>query len=107
MEQDKKAKFIRMVQEGGPIGKAYFDFYNLSVKEAALDAKTYQLVYLAFLAADGVTEGVRRHTMEAKEAGATREEILSTIMVGLPVSGAKLSDSYVAAVDTLDALEGK
>ena len=93
-----------MVQDGGEVGKAYFDFYNISAGKSALDPKTYQLVYLAYLAADGVIEGVRRHTMEAKEAGATREEIKSTILAGLPVSGAKLQDAYVAAMETFDSL---
>jgi alkylhydroperoxidase/carboxymuconolactone decarboxylase family protein YurZ len=105
--QQAKAKFIQMMQDGGEIGKSYFDFYNLSAKKSALDEKTYQLVYLAYLAADGVIEGICRHVMEAKEAGATREEIKSAILVGLPVSGAKLQDAFVAAMETFDSLEKK
>ena len=107
MQPDKNSKFIQMVQNGGEIGKAYYDFYNVSAEKGALDEKTYQLVYLAFLAADGVTEGVRRHTAEAKEAGASDEEIKSVILAGLPVSGAKLQNSYAAVTEMLDSLSEK
>jgi len=99
-----KSKYMYMVKDGGEAGAAYFDLFNLIAEKTALDPKTFQLVYLAYLAADGVTEGVRQHVMEAKEAGATREEIQSVILTGLPVSGAKLQDSYVAALETYDSL---
>ena len=99
-----KSKFMYMVKDGGEIGTAYFDFFKLTDEKTALDPKTFQFVYLAYLAADGIVEGVRRHVMEAKEAGATREEIQSVILTGLPVSGAKLQDVYVAAMETYDSL---
>ena len=107
MQPDSKPKFLQMVQNGGEIGKAYYDFYSISASKGALDEKTYQLVYLAYLAADGITEGIRRHTAEAKEAGASDDEIKSVILAGLPVSGAKLQDSYAAVTETLSLLQSE
>ena len=107
MQPESKSKFLQMVHNGGEIGKAYYDFYNVSATKGALDEKTYQLVYLAYLAADGITDGIRRHTAEAKEAGATDEEIKSVILAGLPVSGAKLQYSYAAVTETLSSLESE
>jgi alkylhydroperoxidase/carboxymuconolactone decarboxylase family protein YurZ len=104
-KEPMKSKFMYMVKDGGEIGQAYFDFYKLTDQKTALDPKTYQFVYLAYLAADGIVEGIQRHVMEAKEAGATREEIQSVILTGLPVSGAKLQDVYVAAMETYDSLK--
>lgn len=100
-----KSKFMYMIQDGGVVGKATMDFYNATAVNTALDEKTYQLIYLAYLAADGVLEGIQRHVMEAKEAGATREEVASTILAGLPVSGVKLQDAYVTAMETYDSLD--
>jgi len=104
MEQIK-SKYMYMVKDGGETGAAYFDFFKLAEEKTALDPKTFQFVYLAYLAADGIVEGVKRHVMEAKEAGATREEIQSVMLTGLPVSGAKLQDVYVAAMEAYDSLE--
>ena len=99
-----KSKYLYMIKDGGEIGAAYFDLFKLTAEKTALDPKTFQFVYLAYLAADGIVEGVQRHVMEAKEAGATREEIQSVILTGLPVSGAKLQDVYTAAMETYDSL---
>ncbi|MCL2883428.1 MAG: carboxymuconolactone decarboxylase family protein [Coriobacteriia bacterium] len=100
-----RSNYMYMVKDGGEIGAAYFDFFNLTAEKTALDPKAFQFVYLAYLAADGVTEGIRRHVMEAKEAGATRAEIQSVILTGLAVSGAKLQDVYRAAMETYDSLD--
>jgi alkylhydroperoxidase/carboxymuconolactone decarboxylase family protein YurZ len=100
-----KSKFMYMVKDGGDVGADYFKFFKLTEEKTALDPKTYQLVYLAYLAAEGVVEGIRRHVMEANEVGATREEIQSVILAGLPVSGAKLQDAYAAAMETYDSLQ--
>ena len=99
-----KSKYMYMVKEGGEIGAAYFDFFNLTAQKSGLDPKTFQFVYLAYLAADGIVEGVQRHVMEAKEAGATREEVQGVILTGLAVSGAKLMDVYMVAMETYDSL---
>jgi alkylhydroperoxidase/carboxymuconolactone decarboxylase family protein YurZ len=91
-----------MVKDGGEVGKAYLDSYFAAEQKTALDAKTFQLVYLAYLAADGVVEGIRKHAGDAKKLGVTREEMQSTILAGLPVCGAKLQDAYAAAMAVFD-----
>jgi alkylhydroperoxidase/carboxymuconolactone decarboxylase family protein YurZ len=53
----------------------------------ALDKKTQHLAYLAVLAALRLTEGLPFHVRLAKEAGASRAEIASAILVGLPAAG--------------------
>lgn len=53
----------------------------------ALDKKTQHLAYLAVLAALRLTDGVPFHVMLAKEAGASRAEVASAILVGLPAAG--------------------
>jgi alkylhydroperoxidase/carboxymuconolactone decarboxylase family protein YurZ len=54
---------------------------------SALDRKTSALAYLAVLAVLRLESGVPFHVQVAREAGATREEIISAILVGLPAAG--------------------
>ncbi len=70
---------------------------------SALDAKTGQLAYLAVLAALGRTSGIPFHVRQAKESGATRDEVLSAILTGLPAAGHAVTQSLPPAVEAYDA----
>lgn len=52
-----------------------------------LDNKTNELAYLAVMAALRLDSGLPFHVKMAKSHGATRGEIISTILVGLPAAG--------------------
>ena len=56
-------------------------------RASALDQKTSSLAYLAVLAALRLESGVPFHVGLAKQAGASRAEVLSAILVGLPAAG--------------------
>ncbi|MFN3743860.1 MAG: carboxymuconolactone decarboxylase family protein [Hyphomicrobiaceae bacterium] len=68
-----------------------------------LDRKTRHLAYLAVLAALRLTDGVPFHVGLAKEAGATREEIKSAILVGLPAAGNAVVHALPPALEAFDA----
>lgn len=70
---------------------------------SALDKKTGELAYLAVLAAARMESGVPFHVASAKEAGATREEIIGAILVGLPAVGQGVIQSLPAALAAYDA----
>jgi len=70
---------------------------------SALEAKTHQLAYLAVLAALQRVNGVPFHVAAALEAGASRDEIISAILVGLPAAGHGVTEVLPAAIAVLDA----
>ena len=70
---------------------------------SALDAKTSALAYLAVLAAMRLDSGVPFHVQMAKKAGASREEVISAILVGLPAAGHGVTQVLPAAVAAYDA----
>jgi len=81
-----------------------FQAGSKALEEAsALDPKTRQLAYLAVLAALGLEGGLRVHVKEAKTAGATREEVLSTLLVGLPAAGIRVMHAIGPALAAYDA----
>jgi len=106
-----------MNPEQSGISKAFQTFLAQTPKQAgawmtavqalgeasALDTKTAALAYLAVLAALRLESGVPFHVKLAKQAGASRDEVLSAILVGLPAAGHGITQSLPAAVDAYDA----
>jgi alkylhydroperoxidase/carboxymuconolactone decarboxylase family protein YurZ len=70
---------------------------------SALDDKTRELAYLAVLAALRLESGVPFHVQSAKAVGASREEVISAILVGLPAAGNVVTQVLPAAVAAYDA----
>jgi alkylhydroperoxidase/carboxymuconolactone decarboxylase family protein YurZ len=70
---------------------------------SALDQKTSALAYLAVLAALGLESGVPFHAQAARQAGASREEVISAILVGLPAAGHRVTQVLPAALSVYDA----
>ena len=69
---------------------------------SSLDPKTAALAYLAVLAAVGLESGVPFHVQAAKAAGATRVEVISVVLVGLPAAGNRVTQVLPAAVAAYD-----
>lgn len=73
-------------------------------ENSALEDKTNHLSYLAVLAATGKTSGLSFHVLLAKKAGATREEVISAILVGLPAVGNEVIHALPIALEAYDAV---
>jgi alkylhydroperoxidase/carboxymuconolactone decarboxylase family protein YurZ len=69
---------------------------------SALDGKTASLAYLAVLAALRLESGVPFHVAAAKAQGASREEVISAVLVGLPAAGHVVTQVLPAALDAYD-----
>ncbi len=65
---------------------------------SALDKKTEELAYLAVLAALRMESGIPFHVQSAKAAGASRDEVISAILIGLPAAGQVVIQSLLAAL---------
>ncbi|MDR0887704.1 MAG: carboxymuconolactone decarboxylase family protein [Candidatus Methanoplasma sp.] len=72
-------------------------------KASALDKKTEELAYLAVLAVMRLESGLPFHVKMAKANGATREEIISSILVGLPAAGNCVIQSLPIALEAFDS----
>lgn len=70
---------------------------------SALDKKTSALAYLAVLAALRLESGIPFHVQVAKQSGATREEVISAILVGLPAAGHSVTQVLPTAIAAYDA----
>jgi alkylhydroperoxidase/carboxymuconolactone decarboxylase family protein YurZ len=70
---------------------------------SSLDKKTATLAYLAVLAALRMESGVPFHTKLAREAGASRDEVISAVLVGLPAAGHGVTQVLPAAIQAYDS----
>ncbi|HJT38615.1 MAG TPA: carboxymuconolactone decarboxylase family protein [Actinomycetota bacterium] len=82
--------------------KAWMDAASGLHAASVLDPKTEALAYLAVLAAVRMETGVPFHVKEAKRAGASRDEVISAILIGLPAVGHGLVQTLPAALAAYD-----
>ena len=94
--------FQVFLQEAPQHAKAWGEVVQGLSGASALDEKTSALAYLAVLAALRLESGVPFHVMQAKKAGAAREEVISAVLLGLPAAGNAVTGSLPAAVAAYD-----
>jgi len=82
--------------------KAWMGAVDELAAATSLDPKTAHLVYLAVLAALRLESGVPFHTGLAKRAGASRDEVVSAILAGLPAAGNAVTQVLPAALAAYD-----
>jgi alkylhydroperoxidase/carboxymuconolactone decarboxylase family protein YurZ len=71
-------------------------------RASALDPKTSALAYLAVLSALRLVSGVPFHVKHARSLGATRDEIISAVLVGLPAAGNGVTQALPVALVAYD-----
>lgn len=94
--------FMAFMREGGAASQAFMEMVFKASEASALDKKTGELAYLAVLAALRMTGGLNFHVKSAKKLGATRDEVKSAVLVGLPAAGLQVLDALPAALQAYD-----
>ena len=89
-------------REAGADSAAWMDATRALEAATALDPKTKDLAYLAVLAALRLESGVAFHVQQAKAHGATRDEVISAVLLGLQPAGHGVTSCLPAAVDAYD-----
>lgn len=105
MTQSISKAFQAFMQETPAHAQAWGVLVQALSNASALDAKTSALAYLAVLAALELQSGIPFHVQQAKSAGATREEVFSAILVGLPAAGHRVTQSLPSAIEAYDSAE--
>jgi alkylhydroperoxidase/carboxymuconolactone decarboxylase family protein YurZ len=82
--------------------QAWLDTVKKLAAASKLDAKTAEIAYIAVLAAMRLEGGLPIHVKQAKLLGASREEIISTILIGLPAAGNAVIQALPIALDAYD-----
>ena len=83
----EKSFFEVWNEEAPGVSKAFFDLAGALENEGGLDAKTFQLAYIAIKAANGEVGSVTAHAGFAKKVGATRAEVRGAVLLSLMTNG--------------------
>ena len=76
-------------REAPEVAKAFDGLILSLVGSKGLDQKTKQLIYIAMKAAMGDDTAVKAHLPMARQAGATKAEVVDAILMTLTVSGVR------------------
>jgi AhpD family alkylhydroperoxidase len=98
--------FALFMQEAPAHAEAWMQAAKALDAASALDRKTEELAYVAVLAATGNTSGIPFHVLSAKSHGASREEVVSAVLIGLPAAGAVVIGALPPALEAYDG-EGR
>jgi len=86
------------VIEAPEIQKAYAGLIQSLIADESLDNKTKQLIYIGMKMIADDEKAVAMHVPMAKSAGATRDEVKTTVLLGLSVIGMKAVSTYLPLV---------
>jgi alkylhydroperoxidase/carboxymuconolactone decarboxylase family protein YurZ len=95
--------FEQFMSEAPAFAQAWGSMVQTIATASALDAKTRGLAYLAVLASLNRVSGIPFHVHSLKKGGASREEVISAILVGLPAAGHVVTQALPAAIEAYDA----
>lgn len=95
--------FQVFLQEAPAHAGAWMEAVRNLEKASSLDRKTEELAYLAVMAAVGLESGIPFHVKLAKESGASRDEIISAVLIGLPAVGNGVVKALPVALQAYDA----
>ncbi len=102
-EKDLISNAFKAFHEEAPkYAEAWMKLIQDLSNASALDKKTHNLAYLAVLAALRRDSGIPFHVIMAKKAGASRDEIISAILVGLPSVGHVVTEVLPIAIEAYD-----
>ncbi len=94
--------FETFAQEAPEYQSAWMETVKKINEASKLDKKTEALAYLAVLAVLRLESGIPFHVKMAKSYGASREEIISSILIGLPAAGNCVISTLPIALDAYD-----
>ncbi len=94
--------FQTFIKEAPEYQKIWMETVQKLDGASKLDSKTEELAYIAVLASVRLENGLPFHVKHAKSLGATREEIISAVLVGLPAVGNTVIQALPIAINAYD-----
>ncbi len=94
--------FLTFMKEAPSHQKIWMDTVQKLGSASKLDPKTEELAYIAVMASVRLESGLPFHVKHAKSLGASREEIISAVLVGLPAVGNIVIQALPIAINAYD-----
>jgi alkylhydroperoxidase/carboxymuconolactone decarboxylase family protein YurZ len=85
--------FEMLMKETDGVGQAFMDAVFIMAEKCALDKKTHELAYISVLVSTKMYGGLPFHIQQAIELGASKAEIISAMLVPMPIVGIQVADA--------------
>lgn len=85
--------FKQFMKDTSGVDPAFANAVMKLNEESALDKKTHDLAYISVLVTTKMYGGLPFHIEEAKQHGASTEEIKSAILLLMPIIGLQVADA--------------
>lgn len=92
-----------MIKNAPNVAQGFFDLAKSVRDYSPLDQRTNELIILGIFAAHRGLRGIDTHVERAMEGGATREEIIASVLLALPIVG--ITDTNLALDQAVGAIE--
>ena len=102
MKKKVSKAFLAFNTEAPHHAKAWSEMVSKISQANVLDAKTTSLIYLSVLSVLGSENGIPYHVKTAKEAGASKEEIIHAVLVALPPAGHRVTQVLPLIISSYD-----
>ncbi|MGG6313786.1 carboxymuconolactone decarboxylase family protein [Paenibacillus macerans] len=79
--------YTAFAQEAPEQHNAWQDMVQTMGAASPLDPKTKALAYLSVLATARLHSGIPFHVLQAKQSGASKDEVIGSILLALPAAG--------------------
>lgn len=95
--------FEVFMKESDGVGTAFMNSIVKMSEVSALDSKTHELAYISVLSALQMSMGLPYHVKQAKELGATLEEVKSAALVGMPLVGLRIAEAFATVINSYNS----
>ena len=85
--------FEKFMKETNGVGTAFMCAVMKMAEISALDKKVHELAYISVLVTTKMYGGLPFHIAQAKQCGASEDEIKSAILLPMPVIGLQVADA--------------
>ncbi|WP_446898915.1 carboxymuconolactone decarboxylase family protein [Clostridium sp. LBM24168] len=85
--------FEKFINETDGVGPAFMSTIMKMAEVSSLDKKIHELAYISALVTARMYRGLPFHIEQAKQHGATRDEIKSAILLPMPIVGIQVADA--------------
>lgn len=87
--------FEKLMKETDGVGPAFMEAIMKMAEVSSLDKKVHELAYISVLVTTKMYGGLSFHIEQAKQYGATIDEIRSAILLPMPVIGIQVADALL------------
>jgi AhpD family alkylhydroperoxidase len=100
----RKAAHARMVAEGSKVYRAFLEMEQAAFSDGALPKKDKELIAVGISVVKDCESCMQWHVEQAAKAGATFEQVLEAVEVGIEMGGGRATVSARFALEVMDSV---